>query len=338
MLRIFINKCKVIIMKKTIFSTLLLSGLMLFNSAKSQEAKTAEQVKQETYSEYSHWSLGINAGIPFTSGDMTSFSHDKTYFGFIGGVQLGYQFNPIFGISLTGDYGFNKAGSKKYEQDFILGIDNATAPWAESLGNNQIYFKDIYVKERYFMGGLHFDVNLINLFSRTYSSERRFALILSPAVYGQKFDPQVKQKSDDKEWGKNINKKINLGLGGDLAFRFRASSRVDLQLKCFANWIDNQHFDGIKNTASESMNNHKYNWMIGAQAGVIWKFGGKKKKDNILWAPTKFEPIAAAPVSTQKEEKPAPKPTPKPEPKPEVKKIVLPQMPAVHFEIGRAHV
>ena len=36
------------------------------------------------------------------------------------GLQGGYQFNPLFGIRLSVDYAANKAGSRDYEDDFIL--------------------------------------------------------------------------------------------------------------------------------------------------------------------------------------------------------------------------
>ncbi|MDO5572114.1 MAG: OmpA family protein [Bacteroidales bacterium] len=317
-------------MKKVILTTVLAAFCMSFTMF-GQQAKTAEEVKAETLGNYSHWTLGINGGIPFTQGDFTSFAYDKTYFGFIGGLQLGYQFNPIFGLSLTGDYGINKMGAKDYEENFVLGPNNATVAYSNTLGTGDMYFKDLYSQNKYFMAGLHFDVNLVNLLSRTTSANRRFAVILSPAIYGQKFNPEIKQSSNDQKFGGDINDKINLGLGGDLVFRYRASSCIDLQLKCFGNWIDNQHFDGIINTGSEAKNNLKYNWMAGAQIGVIWKFGGKAKKDNVLWAPTKFEPVAApAPVAKQ-EEKPVVKEEPKVEPAPVVKKTVLPEMPSVHF-------
>lgn len=323
-------------MKKSIYSTLLTAAILCPSFLSAQEGKSAQQVKMETYQEYSHWTVGVNVGIPFTGGDMTSFSDEKTYLGFIGGLQFGYQFNPIFGISLTGDYGFNKAGSKSWENNFVLAPNGSTVLGISTLNPvlpaGDQFFKDLYTLERYFMAGLHFDVNLVNLFSRTKSANRRWAIILSPAVYGQKFSPEVKLKSNDERFANKLTNNINLALGGDLVFRYRASKHLDVQLKCTGNWIDNQKFDGIINTASYQKDDHKYNWMAAAQIGVVWKIGNKNKKDNILWAPTKFD--ALVPVTP-----PAPA-TPAPVEEPvvveEVVEVieetpVLPAMPAIHF-------
>ena len=59
--------------------------------------------KKQVYDDFSRWSLGVNGGISAFRGDMISFSADKTYIGGQGGLQLGYQFTPTFGLSLTAD-------------------------------------------------------------------------------------------------------------------------------------------------------------------------------------------------------------------------------------------
>ncbi|MFR5658833.1 MAG: hypothetical protein ACLUDU_13075 [Butyricimonas faecihominis] len=64
--------------------------------------------KKQVYNDFSRWSLGVNGGISAFRGDMISFSADKTYIGGQGGLQLGYQFTPTFGLSLTTDMGQGK--------------------------------------------------------------------------------------------------------------------------------------------------------------------------------------------------------------------------------------
>ena len=60
----------------------------------------AQVQKKQVYNDFSRWSLGLNGGISIFRGDMVSFSADKTYLGRQGGLQLGYQLTPTFGLSL----------------------------------------------------------------------------------------------------------------------------------------------------------------------------------------------------------------------------------------------
>lgn len=76
--------------------------------------------KKALYNDYSRWSIGINGGVPFFAGDFRSVTKGNGYWGGMIGLQGGYQFNPLFGIRLSVDYAANKAGSRDYEDDFIL--------------------------------------------------------------------------------------------------------------------------------------------------------------------------------------------------------------------------
>ena len=76
--------------------------------------------KKEVYNDFSRWSLGLNGGISIFRGDMVSFSADKTYIGGQGGLQLGYQFTPTFGLSLTADMGQGKGSAKEWEKEFKI--------------------------------------------------------------------------------------------------------------------------------------------------------------------------------------------------------------------------
>lgn len=76
--------------------------------------------KKAMYAEYSRWSIGLNGGVPFFAGNFRSMSLGNNYWGGMAGIQAGYQINPLFGVRMSVDYGVNKAGSKNYEDDFIL--------------------------------------------------------------------------------------------------------------------------------------------------------------------------------------------------------------------------
>ena len=77
--------------------------------------------KKDLYADYSHFTLGVNIGTPYFAGDFRSVSRGNHYrIGGLFGIQAGYQFNPIFGMRLSADYGFNSAGPQYYEKDFLL--------------------------------------------------------------------------------------------------------------------------------------------------------------------------------------------------------------------------
>ena len=91
-----INYLKSIGMRKIVFSFCFLMVTSFL---------VAQNQTKQVYNDFSRWSLGLNGGISIFRGDMVSFSADKTYLGGQGGLQLGYQLTPTFGLSLTADMG-----------------------------------------------------------------------------------------------------------------------------------------------------------------------------------------------------------------------------------------
>lgn len=323
-------------MNKNLLLGVLLAGMAaapITMSAQKTDKEALKQAKKETYQDYSRWSIGANVGMPFFRGDFHSFSHDKTYVGVMGGLQIGYQITPTFGLSLTGDYGKNKGGAKGNELDYILkpNGDSYYGSW-DSRPEGAVKYNDLYTDVKFMNFGLHLDINVNNFFRSNNSGTRRWTVLLSPAVYLQKFDPTVYKRADDKRFTTtDLDNSLNLGLGGDIALRYRASKHIDLQLKTGVAWINNNEFDGITTCCTK-----KYNWLANASIGIVWKIGNKNKKDNLMYAPTKIVPVP--PVVTKKEEPapaPAPAPAPKEEPKQEVAVVVsdqLPELPAIYFK------
>jgi len=236
--------------------------------------------KKAMYNEYSHWSIGLNAGVPFFSGNFRSMSLGNSYWGGMGGMQAGYQINPLFGLRLSMDYAVNKAGSKNYEDGFIL-LPNAETYYNVDFPAGGEYYRNLYSTIKMWNVGLNFETNLFNLFRRS-DGNRRWGVILSPGIYLQKFSPTVKSKETDKQFADKISNKLNIGLGGDLAIRYRINQQIDVQLKGGMIWVNNNHFDGI-----HTICDCKHSSMITVQAGVVWKIGNgeNKKKDNIMYAP-----------------------------------------------------
>ena len=291
--------------------------------------------KKQVYNDFSRWSLGVNGGISAFRGDMISFSADKTYIGVQGGLQLGYQFTPTFGLSLTADMGQGKGSAKKWEKAFKI-YPNGESYYGTDPATGFAYYNDIYTKIKYFTLGLHGDFNVNNFFGK--KELRRWTVLLSPAVYLQKFSPKLYKKEDDKRFdtSSTLDNDLNLGVGGDVALRYRASKHIDLQLKSGVTWIANNNFDGVATCCSS-----KYNWLANLSVGVVWKMGNNKKKENLMYAPARSVPPVTLPVKEEtrpvvKEER---KPVVKEEKKPvenvvkvETSAKTFPVLPTIHFQ------
>lgn len=244
--------------------------------------------KEALYNDYSRWSIGFNAGMPFWAGDFRSAGRGNGNWGYMFGVQGGYQISPIFGVRLSVDYGNNRAGAQRQERDFALmpdghpfyyvgGMSTTTDAYLASKGYER--YRNLYSSISLLNVGAHFEVNLLNLFRRS-DGDRRWALIAAPGIYAQHFSPTVKLRSDDSRFSGDLNNHINLGLGGDIAVRYRLNSHFDVQAKGGMIWINNGNFDGISAVGK----GHK-NTMITAQVGVVWKINTGGKKDNLMYAP-----------------------------------------------------
>ncbi len=237
--------------------------------------------KEELYKDYSRFSVGFHIGSPYFAGDFRSLSRGNyNFLGGMVGLQGGYQISPLFGVRLSLDYGVNRAGSQYYEDDFLL-LPNGNTYYNTDIPENSMRYRDLYSKVRMLNVGLNWETNLLNLFRRS-DGDRRWALIAAPGIYLQHFSSTVKRRSDDSRFAEGVGKKVDLGLGGDLAVRYRINPHLDAQVKGGMIWIRNGKFDGIN-----SINTTKHNTVLTAQIGVIWKIGNGhgKKKDNLMYAP-----------------------------------------------------
>ena len=321
-----INYLKCIGMRKIVFSFCFLMVTSFL---------VAQNQTKQVYNDFSRWSLGLNGGISIFRGDMVSFSADKTYLGGRGGLQLGYQLTPTFGLSLTADMGQGKGSAKKWEKEFKI-YPTGESYYGTLPEEGFAYYNDVYSKVKYFTIGLHGDFNVNNFFGK--KELRRWTVLISPAVYLQKFSPKLYKKEDDKRFdtSSTLDNGVNLGLGGDVALRYRASKHIDLQLKSGVTWIANNNFDGVATCCSS-----KYNWLANLSVGVVWKMGNNKKKENLMYATARFEPPVTFPVKEEtrpvvKEER---KPVVKEEKKPvenvvkvETSAKTFPVLPTIHFQ------
>ncbi|MFV0587840.1 hypothetical protein [Bacteroides reticulotermitis] len=224
---------------------------------------------------YSRWSVGANVGLPFFWGDMTSLAHDKTYIGLLAGVQATYQISSLFGVSLSLEWAQNKAGSRDYATGYLLDANGMT--WYTPQSTTTQAYGGLYSKINMFSAGLHLDVNVLRLFSPRVTN-RRFKVIVSPAVYTQRFSSKIYTKNDDKVYvGESLSNDLSLGLGGDLALRYALSPALDIQLKGTGIWITDNEFDNIRTVGYV-----KQNAMWGVSTGLVWKIGGNRNA-NLMY-------------------------------------------------------
>lgn len=213
---------------------------------------------------YPRWSIGASVGVPFFWGDMTSSTSDKTYIGISAGLQATYRVNSLLGVGLSLDWARNKAGSRSYATDYLLDAEGMT--WYTPQSVTTQAYGDLYTQINMFAAGLHLDVNAFRLFGSRLAN-RRFKVIVSPAVYAQHFSSKVYTKADDKVFaGNSLSKDLSLGLGGDVALRYSVSPAIDLQLKGTGIWITDNLFDNIR-----TVGHVQHNAMWGVSAGVVWK-------------------------------------------------------------------
>lgn len=328
-------------LRSLVLGSVILSAGVFASSAQSGATKGPDYSGKSVYSDYSRWSVGVHAGVPFQRGDFHSFSHDKTYVGVMGGLQVGYQITPWIGVSLTGDMGRADGGAKGNELDFILQPDGNSyyGPW-ENRPAGSVHYNDLWNRVKYMTFGLHADLVVNNFFRTPGREDRRWTVLLSPAVYLQKFDPTVYSRAGDQRFtDRDLDNGVNLGLGGDVALRYRTGRHIDLELKAGIAWIDNNRFDGIATCCTR-----QFNWLATASIGVVWKIGNQKKKDNLMYAPVRSAvPAPVVPAPEKKQEQPAPAPAPAPAPVVEESQPAvvvaadrLPSLPAVYFRRGDA--
>lgn len=222
-------------------------------------------------SQLSRWSLGVNAGLPFFWGDMTSMTDGKTYIGYLIGIQSTYQATPWLGVTLSLDYARNKAGARDYAAGYLLGADGMTY-YTPVTGIDTQPYSNLYSTIEMYSAGLHADVNVNHFFGKRIANSR-LKLILSPAVYGLHFGSKVYTKNDDQAFvSRSLSKDISLGLGGDVALRYNLTPSVDLQLKGTGIWITDNNFDNVSTVGYV-----KQNAMWGLSAGIIWKINHIKQ-------------------------------------------------------------
>lgn len=210
------------------------------------------------------WNLGLNVGIPFFWGDMVSMAHDETQVGWAVGVQGGYRFSTLLGVSLSADYARGKTGARGYATGYLLLPDGMTTYHKQP---RTVSYERLYSRISVANVGLSLDIDLNRIFSRKAASHR-FNVWVSPTLYGQFFSSKVFTKINDARFddGTNGPDRFCVGLGGSLTLRCDVSRSVALQLKNTCVWMTDNRFDAI----STPYGNSKHNCLWLPQVGIVW--------------------------------------------------------------------
>ena len=209
------------------------------------------------------WSVGMNFGIPFLWGDMSSILSDKTHIGFSVGLQSSYRISELLSTSLSIDYASAKIGAREYTNNYLL-LPNGVTHYRPEAG--AIKYSDLYSKVSSVAIGLSLDVNVNRIFFMD-AKHHRFTVLVSPAIYGQLFNVDLYTESNDELFSDKTSDSngTSLGLGGILTFKYRVCKNVELQFRNSLIWVSNNKFDGITTPL-----NSKDNTILTPQIGVIW--------------------------------------------------------------------
>ena len=318
---------KLILTKRMVFCTLLLLGGVAAADAQEAGGKDTDHgfERKQTLYKPNYWYVTGEFFSPMIFDDLYSWTKEKYHFGKGGSLKLGYQFSPIWGLEVSGAYGFNKVSPNSYQRDYVLGMDDAYTyyPYTEIDGTVYTYpvtdlfgeqgkhnrkelsltgvgFDKIVSKVCYKQLAVNAVLNLTQLFSRKpWYKERPVELIVRPGVYLAKFDSRVELVRDavnlqSKETVKagsrvapNVNRKLTCGLGGDFSVRFNLSHRWALDLTNRLVWEADHTMDGIKSAK------RAYDSFVWAPAvGLTYKFRGKAEPRPEMPYPA---PVPAAP-------------------------------------------
>lgn len=258
----------------------------------AQETKAKEAPVRE-------WYGGIEGGVPFGVGTLSSFGADKTRAGYAVGLFGGYRFNSVLSAELSAKWGKTHLAARDccIASGYWLGTDGQTyhAPVAGMDGADYAHLKSAVALQQY---GVRMNINLLGLFPATRQS--RWRLELSPMITAVGTQADVKTIdeghgliSDQTRW--------HLGAGGNVQVSYAIADRLHVGLYSGMTCLTGDAIDGL----SERIHDARYLWESGLRIG--WTLGRCRKKTREV-----AEPMSAVPAAlAERKEVPArPKPVP----------------------------
>lgn len=231
---------------------------------------------------FSRWYIGATGGTSLLFGDFRSVTADKKYFGLTYGAFLGYQLSSWVGLEGSVSQSKTKSGSPEFAKENYIGKDGMTYYHLFPENLKMWKYGEVYSSTTCTSVGFHLNFTVSNLFSENFG-DRKWTVLLSPALYAQHFSSSIKHLEDNTELTPGASSPdLNFGLGGALALRYRLNHHIDLQLKSEGIWVNNTAFEGVR-TVIRTKGNGLWNTGL----AVIWKINGRRKNtDNLLYGPT----------------------------------------------------
>ena len=228
-----------------------------------------QQVRSENrvdrVGQYYPFRVGLQFGVPFSSGDFTSFSAGKTYVGYMMGINGEYRFLPYLGIGVGISFGEARLGSRRYAKDFRLGTDGRTYYRQQSF--TTLRYEDAEVVQRYWQTELEADFAVSRLWRAMQGSRWEIALI--PVVGAARFRPKVNERSGGRFSDEGSH--WSFIAGGSVGVSYCLADHWQLGLRSGVNWVAEDRFDGVASGV-----NKKSDLMWTTSLKVSWHFGKRR--------------------------------------------------------------
>lgn len=271
--------------------------LAMLISASGLSAHNAAAPEDEGGAPQKGWYIGVEGGLPFGVSTFTSFGHDKTRFGWTGGLYGGYRFNPVLSAEVVAKYGQMTLASCSYCADhgYWLGADGARYNVAV-LGQEGWDYSALQSKVNIGQYGARLNVNLLGFFSGTRNS--RWSLSLSPHLYAVSTKADI-QTISDKTSRIQGGTDWHLGYGGDIQVACHLTRTLQLGLYSGVTALTGARMDALP------VYLHKCNfvWESGIRLGFVFGRKNRAAKKGTSSAPVTYP---AEPTQSQSEpQKPA---------------------------------
>lgn len=238
--------------------------------------------KAQPVGSFSRWYAGGNIGTSLLFGDFRSVTAEKKYFGLTYGGFLGFQVSSWIGLEASVSQGKTRSGSPGFAGENFLGKDGMTYYHLYPEDLEMWRYGEVYSETTCTQAGFHLNFTVNNLFAENFG-DRKWTVLLAPAVYVQHFSSAIKSIEGNGELTKGAAcPDLNFGLGIGLALRYKLNRHIDLQLKSEGIWVNNTAFEGVT-TVIRTKGNGLWNTGI----SVVWKINGRRNNaDNLLYGPT----------------------------------------------------
>ncbi len=276
------------------FRIILLSAFVLLSVSAFSQNETNKNVEPaQTENLIKPWFFGVKGNVPLAKSTFESYSFIDEKIGYGGGLFVGYNFNPIFGVELFGGY-----------SNVYLGHHASCAYWMDSEGNKHHFlgdpmpatgqkYEDLYVNTTAINVGLKLNIDLLQVVKKKY--DRRLMFHISPMVGMSFYNANVNTLAGDKLFYASPNLS-SIIVGGELALGYRITSNISVQLYSNMNWYLCNRIDGVNDPT------HAGNYLIETGLKFTFHFGGNKGSKKSKSAPVYVE----QPKETVVEPQPAP--------------------------------